>query len=468
MNTDTLPIVRTFELFKKRRLWSVGILLLFLLGWIVRQPLVFLVALFALIVVLLPELWYRYALRHLVVRQHISQQRLLFGEEVTVALSVENQKLLPLPLLSVENAITPLLTLLNRQSLRREKRGQLSATWLLWSFQRITRRYSLCSQARGLYTFGPIKLRASDPFGWVECEVTLPLYDTLLVYPLVVPLDTLSLSLLSSPLGDHALSYSLFDDPLKVVGIRDYQLGDDPRRLHWKATARAGALQSKIYEQKSLRRLVLLLDTENYSKVWFGSDRDIQEFSIAIAASLAVWALDEGYTVGLLTNSAARTTDETSSRLEEITTAQTTMVVEHSKDTTVSLPGVSVPFAHDEMHYERLLSVLAKLVPSSTCPIRNVLEEEDAAFSSGTTMILICATTTLTEATIEYLLHLQRRGVAIHLALIGSGEEKIPTEIYGMFVHRVGGSEKWHELIQAANNEAYGAVRTNVVSLQLD
>ena len=468
MNTRDLPIVRTFDLFKKRRLWSLGVLLLFLLGWLVQQPLVFLVALFALIVVLLPELWYRYALRHLIVRQHISEQRLFFGEDVTVVLSVENQKLLPLPLLSVENAITPLLTLLNRQSLRREKRGQLSATWLLWSFQRITRRYQLCCQARGLFTFGPIQLRSSDPFGWVECEVTLPLYDTLLVYPLVVPLDTLSLSLLSSPLGDHALSDSLFDDPLKVVGIRDYQRGDDPRRLHWKATARAGTLQSKIYEQKSLRRLVLLLDTENYSKAWFGSDRDIQEFSITVAASLAVWALDEGYTVGLLTNSAVRTTHETFLTNDEIIVAQTPTVGEHPRDAPVSSPGVSVPFAHDEMHYECLLSVLARLVPSSTCPLENVLEEEDAVFSSGTTVILISATTTLTEATVEYFLYLQRRGVALHLALLGNVEEDITIETFDLPVHHVGGREKWHELVQTANNEEHGTVRTNAVRLQLD
>src|SRR5207248_3641637 len=79
--------------------------------------------------------------------------------------------------------------------------------------------------------------------------------------------------------------------------------GDDPRRIHWKATARAGELRSKIYEPSSQYRLLILLDINTYQESWMGLDPEIQELTIAAAASIAMWALDEGYTVGLLANS---------------------------------------------------------------------------------------------------------------------------------------------------------------------
>jgi uncharacterized protein (DUF58 family) len=148
---------------------------------------------------------------------------------------------------------------------------------------------------------GPVRLTSSDPFGWLECEVTVPAQESLVVYPLIAPLEAFGFSSVH-PLGEYVTSRRLLEDPLRVVGVRDYVLGDDPRRIHWKATAHAGALRSKVYDPPALRRLLLLLDVWNYSESAKGTDLAIQELTIAAAASLGVWALDEGYLVGLLAN----------------------------------------------------------------------------------------------------------------------------------------------------------------------
>ncbi len=50
--------------------------------------------------------------------------------------------------------------------------------WLLWSFQRVTRRYRMRCDTRGLHLFGPIRLTSSDPFGWLETGVKLPGYNS--------------------------------------------------------------------------------------------------------------------------------------------------------------------------------------------------------------------------------------------------------------------------------------------------
>ena len=459
MNTDSFAIDHDKELLKKRRLWYVLALALFVLSLVVQQPLVFLAALFTLVIGLVPELWYRHALRHLVIRQQLSQQHLFFGEELTLTMSIENQKLLPLPWLHIVNDITPSLPILARQDTQLEKITQIANTWSLWSFQRVTRRYRMRCYARGFHTFGPVTLSSSDPFGWLEREAWVPTCETLLVYPLIAPLEAFGLSSIH-PFGEEATSRHLLEDPLRAAGVREYQLGDDPRRIHWKATAHAATLRSKIYEYSNQRRILLLLDTSNYARAWMGIDREIHELTITVAASLAVWALDEGYMVGLLANSAVMTSlyERSSQNIMKHT----------SKTSEISAPGVSVPFALDHGQYERLLSLLARLAPYENIPLENIIDREDAMFSLGTTVILVSEGTTLTAATVERLLDLRTRGLAIHLALTGDLEGKSMTGTYDLPVHYLGGRRKWHELIKNFADEKSQAIDRGSVHFQLD
>src|SRR5690348_9004438 len=104
MQTDLLPIERN-ETLKQRRPWYILAVVLLMLTVPFQQPLFFLAALFSFLIGIVPNLWYRLALRHLIVRQQVSHHHLFFGEEVTLSLSIENHKLLPLPWLRVENKI---------------------------------------------------------------------------------------------------------------------------------------------------------------------------------------------------------------------------------------------------------------------------------------------------------------------------------------------------------------------------
>lgn len=455
MNTDQYKIEFDAELLKKRRPWYYLAGALFLLSILIQQPLVFLAALFTLAVGLIPEIWYRRALRRMVARQWVSQQHLFFGEEVTLAMSLENQKLLPLPWLQVDNKITPPLMPIGKRARGLQKTAQdtLASAWLLWSLQRVTRYYRMRAHTRGFHVFGPIRLRSSDPFGWLDTEVIVPYGETLLVYPLIAQLEAFGFTSVH-PLGEHSSHYQLLEDPLRIAGVRDYQIGDDPRRIHWKATARLGELQSKIYEPSSLRRFLVLLDTYNYSKALKETDRDIQELTISVAASFAMWALDEGYMVGLLSNASTLVTPEKSTD-EAPLDAQAVL-------SNISPPGVSTAFASDYGQYERILSLLARLVPEYNTPIERCLDTEDALFAPGTTVVLVSAASTISETTMERLVNLRARRCAAHLILTGERSEASLAEEYNLPVHYAGGKEKWHELT------ASSSAGTGAASIQLD
>ena len=330
-------------------------------------------------------------------------------------------------------------------------------------FKRLTRRYRLHCAARGLYTFGPLTLSCADPFGWMNRQVTFPLLDTLLVYPLFTSLETLGLPP-QVLFGEKVTSYPLFEDPLRVIGVRDYQVGDDPRRIHWKATARTGTLRSKIYEYTDQRRLLLLLDTgEKAMEV----SREMQEFAIAVAASLAVSALDEGYLVGALINCAWLTLPEQVSASHTGTGGQRTQQGAF-KTVEMGPPGVVVPFARERGQDERFLATFARLVPSVSVSMAQLIERENALFSPGTQVILVSPGEALTHVMLARLWEMRECGIPLQVVVTGGVKEELVAESTDLPLHYLGGREQWHALVRSFVQEKNQGGSAKAVHLQLD
>jgi uncharacterized protein (DUF58 family) len=436
------------ETLIKRRPWYVLAAVLLVLSALTHQSIAFLAALFALVIGLVPELWYRYALRHLVERLALDQRRAFFGEPVTLSISVENQKLLPLPWLEIEDEIPAQVTLLTGHASPSYKvnRARLINAFSLWSFQRVTRRYRLRCLARGVYTFGPATLKSGDPFGWLVREQQVTARETLLVYPLLAPITAFGLPP-RRPFGEQATPRRLLEDPLRFAGVREYQITDDPRRIHWKASARVGELRSKIYESSTQYRLLLFLDVATYLEPWMGIDPEIQELTITAAASIAMWGLDEGYAVGLVANSLLLPSDDEPTSQPDGTDPG---AAAHSA---TFLSRVRVPMARDTWQRVRLLSAFGRLFPYLGASIDMLIQAERHSLPMGCTVVLVSAATVLREATIERLLDLRRHGAAVHLALTGDPESRISAATYNIPVHRLGGREVWHELLTHLDDE---------------
>jgi uncharacterized protein (DUF58 family) len=446
---------------KKRRFWYVLTVALCILGLLMLQPLLFLAGLCILVIGVVPEVWYRVALRRLEIQQSIDQQQHFFGDEAVLTQRFENRKWLPATWLKVEAFITPPLTMIDAKTAQRTKTSYMSDRWMLSSFQRVTRHLSLPCIARGLYTIGPMRLQSSDPLGWLERELTLPVYETLLIYPPVAALDAFGLTSLY-PTGDNKSLRRIYEDPQKVVGVRDYQVGDDFRRIHWKATARSGSLKSKIYEYSSTPRLLLVLDCWNYARTWAGADQDIQELCISIAASVAVWALDERYMVGLLTNGAIATT-----RTAQSAGQRGNDLLAPGRARHVTPPGVCLPFSRNEGHYQHILATLARLVPYEYCPIAEVIKKEAPMFSPGTTILFVSAATSVTRDTLEGLEEFRMRKMAIHLVLAGSPEENPVADAINVPVQYVK-KDMWYELASSIVKDRNEAIAASALHLQLD
>ena len=307
-NRYTLGRVRldadaTDETLRARRpLYLVGALLI-LTSLLIQIPLVFVAGLLVLALAIVPELWYRYALRRLVAYLELATERAEIGDTVQVSLVIENRKALMLPYLEIETQFPDALPLIGHvlDMAPVSERALLRNIYSLWAYQRVVRRYRARALTRGVYTFGPMRLRVSDPFGLLEREHTHGATATLIVHPLIVPLERFGLPA-HAPFGERPAPRRLLEDPLRVAGIRPYQPGDEQRRIHWKATARLGSLQSKILETSTRHTVLIFLDIRTFTQISKGYAPDLVELVISAAASVANWGLEQGYAVGLVSN----------------------------------------------------------------------------------------------------------------------------------------------------------------------
>src|ERR1051326_2088532 len=339
------------EQLRARRPWYYVAFVLLLASLIFSQPLLCIAGLLALALALIPELWYRLCFVDLVYRRQLGERRVFFGETVTLRLSVENRKVLPLPWLEVEDEFPEFLTLHGGKLEPHYKahRKILAAGLSLFWFQRVSRRYHIQCVARGVFTLGPVRLRSGDPFGFLSREQRVMELDTLLVYPPMLPIERFGLPS-RHPFGERAARRRLLEDPLHVVGARDWLPGDDLRRVHWKATARALTLQSKVYEPTTTWTLGLFLNVNSYPNPALGVNPDLFDLTLAAAASVAAWCVEQGYAVGLYSNGVQAMTevDEGSS--------------EHDKEGYVT-GRVHLPPSSRPEQLPHVLEALARLVP---------------------------------------------------------------------------------------------------------
>jgi uncharacterized protein (DUF58 family) len=276
-------------------------LLALLLGLALRyDPLVYLF--YVLVgIFLLNRLWLRRSRRALRGRRQLSisgggrpaggsDHSAFIGDRVTVTIEIVNQGRLPLAWAAV------------RERLPTALRPVEPASWTisLGPGARQRHQYTLVCARRGYYPIGPLTAAGGTPWEAERQEGVLAALIYFTVYPLIIPLDRLGLPS-RLPLGARRSLNPLLPDPSRLSGIRDYQPGDRLRDVHWRATARTGHLQVKLYQPSQPLQVALFLDLDSHAYDFRTRER-ASELAIVVAASLAAHVVGERQAVGLYCN----------------------------------------------------------------------------------------------------------------------------------------------------------------------
>jgi uncharacterized protein (DUF58 family) len=291
--------------------WVWMSILVFFFGMLIRNSALITITGLMLGVVLFAWNWNRHVLENITYRRRFHHRRAFPGEQLEVQLLLENHKWLPVTWLQIEDewpsAFGPVDPWLLSAS-SGPAVGYLVNVYSLRWYERVRRRYLLIARQRGVYSAGPAHLISGDPFGLFEDGTALPQRNLLIVYPEIKPLEEFGLDA-KDPFGNVRAQQRLFEDPNRIMGIRDYRTDDSFRHIHWKATARTGSLQVRQYEPSRMQNLVLCLNIATFEQHIRGVWPQMVEYVITVAASLAAWALENEYAVGLLANATLAQTD---------------------------------------------------------------------------------------------------------------------------------------------------------------
>lgn len=224
--------------------------------------------------------------------RRVEPARVSAGARSRITLVLENVSWLPTGLLLVEDTIPYLLggrhrAVVNRLPPRRP----------------VDIGYDVRADTRGRYALGPLTIRLMDPFGLCEIPRSFTSTDTLVVTPRVTPLPGVRLAGEWVGAGEstaRSVATSGEDD----AATREYRQGDDLRRIHWRSTARRGALTVRREEQPWQSRGAVLLDTRVAAHAGEGAGSSF-EWAVSAAASIGVHLSRSGFELRLVTDTGA-------------------------------------------------------------------------------------------------------------------------------------------------------------------
>lgn len=339
---------------------------------------------------LLAHAWSRAALARLAYGRRLTARRAFPDDVIECAIELDNRKLLPLVWVhaaeQVPDALAPDPADLPPGITWTQ--GELAVdTSLLW-YQRASWRYGLRCRRRGYYAFGPATVTSADVFGLFARTRKAAGIVRVAVFPHIHPLADLGLPA-AAPLGEVKAPNPLFQDPVRIRGLRDYTPEVPFRHIHWKASARTGALQAKVFEPTSTTQVLVVVDAagfvagETFDEAGF-------ELALSVAASVGWHAAEEGCGVGLCTNT----------RLAG------------------GGPWALIKPAAGLDHLGDVLETLARAVPRVT-PFDQVLDALRPEIAAGTTLIVVAGgLRPEVEATLA---ELHGEGFPVSVLIVGDG-----------------------------------------------
>jgi uncharacterized protein (DUF58 family) len=148
---------------------------------------------------------------------------------------------------------------------------------------------TIAARRRGVIDVGPLSVTRGDPIGILRRTVTWPDVQTVHVHPVTAAIPSTSAGVIRDLEG--LPTSDIVDADLAFHAIRGYQPGDSRRHVHWKSTAKTGALMVRQYEETRDARIAVLIgaaETEEYATA------DEFELAVSVAASLGLQAMREG------------------------------------------------------------------------------------------------------------------------------------------------------------------------------
>jgi uncharacterized protein (DUF58 family) len=158
-----------------------------------------------------------------------------------------------------------------------------------------TATYRVMCRPRGVYRVGPSRATSSDPLGLAELPAPEGPVDHLVVYPTVEILEGLPIARGRDPSMAASKPEHAQRGGEDFYTLREYQRGDDLRRVHWPSSAKTDQLMIRQLETPWQSRAMVLLDVR--SEVY--ESTEAFETAVSGAASVITHLVKSGFDADL-------------------------------------------------------------------------------------------------------------------------------------------------------------------------
>jgi len=313
----------------------------------------------------------------------IDVDRLSPGEEFTLTTTIENNKRLPISFLMLSEKMPGAIEFVEDSNKFSEGTNlwHLSKYSISW-FERKRRIYKLKCNGRGAYVLKDINVTVGDLFGLSAETMAVEDFLEFLVYPKLINMNNEQFANTNLQ-GNNYIKRWIHQDPLYIKGIREYNVEDRMKDIHWKSSLKMDRLMVKEYDFTSNRELTIIVNGQCGEPYWGSIQPALIENGITVAASVASISIKEGVPTGMCTNC-------------QLIGLQTTISSEISPDINA---------------LKKIMELSARMSYTVTIRFSDYLRTKIKEFNPNCTYVII--TPYLDEDSVGILSKLKRRGILI-------------------------------------------------------
>lgn len=318
----------------------------------------------SLVIIFLEAIIYKkLVFKGLTIDRRFSSKGIFPGESLTLEFTLINNKMLPVSWLNIQQIFPMGLNFNNESmvsSLGKEQFVHRLNLYVL-PFQKVIRKYLLCAEKRGFYEIKGLNMESTNLFGTEKFYTEVNASASVSVYPKLRDLRD-SMTIANSFQGEDIVKRWIMEDPLTILGIRDYQNSDHLKNVNWKATAKYGELKVNTYAYTADTKAIVLYNLEANDDIWKGQNDDEVEKTIEVAASLIQQLIRQGVPCGFATNAlmAGQEYDEFALR-----------------------------FGSDNTHFINILDNMARIQMYKKCHIADTIRKIKPHITWGTAVLII-------------------------------------------------------------------------------
>jgi uncharacterized protein (DUF58 family) len=401
--------------------WIFATLGLLVLGVIFKLSLLIYAMYVLLGVLLLSRFFSRLWIGQIEARRFCDEDVVEMGASAQSKVAVQNTGRFSIPWVILEDSL-PREALLQLPARIKADGGRLALVRLAPGETKVL-SYRVQFLMRGYYQLGPLLVETGDVFGLHRRFQILTEPHYVLVLPKVLPLQGYNLAS-RRPIGEMRLTHRLFEDPTRMSSIRPYHQGDPLNRIHWRATARVGQLQTRTYESSCVSGATFLLDF--HSKSFAGAAAvGSAELAVVTVASLANAVFLMGQQIGFVSNGrdAADRIREEGWRVEFLTREDAQQRAGQTAANTRLRPVIVEPGKGEE-RFTQILAALGRLEHTDGMNFAAMTEEAGAKISRDATVVAVLGG--VTPAIAVSLGNLARRGFLVTAVVVSFGMEAVP------------------------------------------